>query len=459
MNTKLKILQGAGQIGGNIVLLEGENSRIILDFGIPLTELGGAPEQRAKDFCEKNECSLKQNPQSRLMRGASGNPTNLKLNDKRIKKYLPDIPDLYKCKQDKQTLIFISHAHPDHFGLLRYVDKSIPIYTTKETKLLIEKGSKLLYDNLFDDLNLIEIKETIKTPDFLIDAFEVNHSVAGACAFRITDIKSKKSILYSGDLRTHGRSMTENELFRELNIAPDYMILEGTTLSREETHTDEVQTPLTKTEQDLENEMTEIFSQDKMSLVCCSPLNTDRIMSVYNACRRANKTFVIDPYTAYILESFRGSNLPNYKSENIKVYCVPNTQSEKIFEDVKNKKFGHNKIAFDDIMAEPSKYVVKDNFKIAESITKRIDIDKINLVYSYWEGYLEDKNYRWHKYINQLKHVHTSGHIAKSDLVKLVDDLKPDKIIPIHTLANEKFKEYFGDKVILLDKTSALEII
>ena len=417
---QLQILQGSGQIGGNIVLIEGKKSRLILDFGIPLTELDGSP-------------------------------TNLKLNDKRVKKYLPDIPDLYRDKQEKETLIFVSHAHPDHFGLLRYADKSIPIYTTRETKNLIEKGSKLLYDNLFDNLNLVEIRETIKTPDFMIDAFEVNHSVAGACAFRITDLKSKKDILYSGDLRIHGRGTAENEVFRELNTDPDYLILEGTTLSRDETET--------KTEQDIEDEMAEIFSQDKMSIVCCSPLNIDRIVSVHNACKRANKTFVIDPYTAYILETFRGSNLPNYKSKNIKVYCVPNSQSKKIFEDTDYMKFRYNKIEFDNIMANPENFVIKDNSKISEFITKRMSIDDINLVYSYWDGYFEDENYRWHSYINQLKHVHTSGHISKSDLIGLVNDLRPKNIIPIHTLASDKFKEYFGDKVIELDKTSTLEII
>lgn len=429
MNTKLQILQGAGQIGGNIVLIEGKKSRLIIDFGIPLTEL-------------------------------DGNPTDLKLSDEKVKKYLPDIPDLYRDKQDKETLIFVSHAHPDHFGLLRYVDKSIPIYTLDITKELIEKGSKLLYDNLFDDLNLVEIRETIHTPDFMIDGFPVDHSVAGSCAFRITDKKSKKDILYSGDLRTHGRSNIETELFVKYNTDPDYLILEGTTLSRVETET--------KTEEDIENEMTEIFSDNKMSIVCCSPLNIDRIVSVHNACKRVNKTFVIDPYTAYILETFRGSDIPNYKSENIKVYCVPNSQSKKVFEETDYMKFRYNKIDFDDIMATPENFVIKDNSKISEFITKRMragagasalrSIDDINLVYSYWEGYLEDEKYRWHNYIDQLRQIHTSGHIAKSDLVKLVEDLKPKKIIPIHTLASEKFKEYFGDKVVELSKDNVLEI-
>ncbi len=419
MNTKLQIIQGAGQIGGNIILIEGEESRLLFDFGIPLTEL-------------------------------DGNPTDLKLNDEKVEKYLPDISDLYKSKQEKQTLIFLSHAHPDHFGLLRYVDKSIPVYTMKITKDLMEKCSKILYDNLFNELNLVELDETVETPDFSVKGFCVDHSVAGACAFRITDKKTGKVILYSGDIRVHGRNSDKTELFVKENHKPDYLILEGTTLSREETKL--------KTEQDIEDEMTEIFSEDKMSIVCCSPLNIDRIVSVYNACKRADKTFVIDPYTALMLETFRGSDLPYYRSENIKVYCARNTHSNRVFENPKNKKFGLNKIAFKDIMETPEQYVIKDNFRVSSLIGKSMNIEDINLVYSYWEGYLEDEKYHWHKYLNQLKKVHTSGHIAKSDLIKLVNGLNPEKVIPIHTLANNKFKEFFGEKVLELNKDKFVEI-
>ena len=415
MKTKMQILQGFGQIGGNIILLEGENSRIILDIGVPVTE-------------------------------ADGNPTDLKFNDKNDNKYLPDIPDLYKEKPDKKTVILISHAHLDHFGLLKYINKSIPVYATKITKKLIKKCSKLLYDNLFDDIKIKEIKDSLNLPDFIIECIPVNHSIAGACAYTITDKKTNKTIFYTGDLRLHGRSIQDIESV----INPDYMIIEGTTLSRENQEK--------KTEQDIENEMTEVFKEDKMSIVCCSPLNTDRLLSVYNACKRSDKTLVIDPYTAYILEIFRGSDLPDYESENIKVYCAPNSHSKKIFKNPRNKKFGINKILFKEIMKEPEKYVIKDNFKVSSSIEKRKNINDINLVYSYWEGYLKDEKYRWSKYKNSLKLIHTTGHIVKDDLIKLIKKIQPKQIIPVHTLANNKFQEYFGEKVLFANKNTVIEI-
>lgn len=74
-SSQLKILQGTGQIGGNIILLEGENSRLVFDFGIPLTEPDGSANE-------------------------------LNLSDDKIRKYLPSFPDLYSDKPQKETLFF-----------------------------------------------------------------------------------------------------------------------------------------------------------------------------------------------------------------------------------------------------------------------------------------------------------------------------------------------------------------
>ena len=334
--TTLKILQGAGQIGGNIVLIEGNKSRLILDCGIPLTD-------------------------------TDGNPTDIKLNNNKIS--LPE--EIANNPENKKTIVFISHAHPDHFGLLNKLDKSIPIYATKITIDLIKKTSNLLYDNLFDDLNLIEFSTPIETEDFIAKCYSVNHSIAGSCAFEITDKLSSKKVLYSGDLRAHG--LDENEIVEKCKN-PDYLILEGTTLSRSDKKT--------KKEKDIEKEMTEIFRENKMSIVCCSPLNKDRIKSLHQACQNANKILVIDPYTAYILDTFEEFCSINYKDENIKVYCVPNSQTKKVYENKAYEKFcGINKIAFKTIMKNPEKYVIKENFNITKSILKRMSVDDINVIY------------------------------------------------------------------------------
>jgi ribonuclease J len=41
---------------------------------------------------------------------------------------------------------------------------------------------------------------------------------------------------------------------------------------------------------------------------------------------------------------------------------------------------------------------------------------------------------------------HISGHASQPEIIELVDKLKPNKIIPVHTENPEKFTELFGDE-------------
>ncbi len=416
MVTELKVLQGAEQIGGNIILINGNKSRIFLDFGIPLTD-------------------------------TNGNPADISINNASTD--TPSLVGEVMIEGLKDTIVLISHAHPDHYGLLRYLDKNIPIYTSEITKKLIETSSKILYEDMFEDLNLVTITEPIETEEFIIECFPVNHSIGGASSFMITDKSSGKKILYSGDLRCHG--LSANDFGMNCNNA-DYMILEGTTLSRSDTNT--------KTEQDVEAEMNKVFKEDKLSIVCCSPLNQDRFLSVYNAAKNQDKTLVIDPYTALVLETYKNDSFPQYNSENIKVYCADHPQTKKVFEDCKNLRFGRNKISLEDIIKEPQKYVIKHNAKISEYILQKMNFEDINVIYSYWEGYLNKPNF-WSKYRKYLKLIHTSGHIYEQDLISLVNKLNPKHIIPVHTLSNDRFKELFGEmgnKVLELHNGETLNI-
>ena len=80
------------------------------------------------------------------------------------------------------------------------------------------------------------------------------------------------------------------------------------------------------------------------------------------------------------------------------------------------------------------------------------DLEKCKLsnglfIYSMWQGY-RDSDYQ-QKFEKWLKlqgfksiFLHTSGHAKVSDIRRLIDELNPKKIIPIHTMQPEAFEEY-----------------
>lgn len=408
MQSKIKILQGANTIGGNIVLIEGLYNRLILDFGLPLTDV-------------------------------NGDSLDLKLENHNLEQYLPDIPDLYCENQAKRTLLFLSHAHPDHYALIRFLHPDIPIYCNKITKELIQKTSKLLYKNKYDNLNLLEISKSIETEEFLIEIFDVNHSIAGSSAFKITDKQTLETLLYCGDIRLHGRINPDFESFFGENHNVDFLIIEGTTLSRKSLDL--------KTELDIENELAMYFKQNKLNLVSFSPLNIDRMISVYNAAKNVGKILVVDPYTAYIIGE---NNKINYNSDNLEIFCIGDSNTKAIFaEKYYRKIFGKNKIAKEDLIRQPEKYVIKDSWAISEFLSKYHNLNNANLIYSYWSGYMDSKRFHWTKYLSQIVQIHTSGHIDEENLINFVKKINPKKISPIHTISVKRFEQLFGEKVVM----------
>ena len=91
---QITIHRGTHEIGGNCVEIATNNSRIILDVGMPLFKSNGEPHDTG---------SLKKKSKQQLLETG----------------ILPKIPGLFIDGQ-KLDAILLSHAHEDHTGLLRY---------------------------------------------------------------------------------------------------------------------------------------------------------------------------------------------------------------------------------------------------------------------------------------------------------------------------------------------------
>jgi ribonuclease J len=173
------IHRGASEIGGSCVEVSTAKTRIIVDIGMPLVNADGS---------SFNSAELKE----------------LSAEDLRKDKILPDIPALYDSIKDKETALLISHPHQDHYGLIGFVDKKIPVYLGQAAHKLIEISAIFAgKPKVIENPCYFESYKTFQFGDIEITPYLMDHAAFDAYAFLIRG--EGKSLLYTGDFRAHGR--------------------------------------------------------------------------------------------------------------------------------------------------------------------------------------------------------------------------------------------------------------
>lgn len=426
---KFKIHRGTKEIGGSCVEIWTESTRILLDFGMPLVEKDG------KEFNFSKYNTL--------------NATEL------IKKgILPNIEGLYDKSNNMIDGVIISHPHQDHYGLVNFINEDIRYYLGEATHKIIE------INNLFTPqaIQLINTKyfeksKTFKIGDISIIPYWADHSAFDAYSFLVE--ANGKSLFYSGDFRAHGRKAKAFYWFT--HNAPqnvDYLLLEGTTIGRDGK-------PF-KTEDKIENELTEIIRQDgKINLIYTSGQNIDRLTSIYRACIRTNKILVVDVYIATVLKElskFAAIPHPSNDFTNLKV-MFPHYTSNRLARE------GNEQVLYQFIKYKITKEEINKQFEDIVMLVRpsmQTDLERIkginggNLIYSMWEGYLQKSNTK--KFVDYLTKrkftlhkVHTSGHADTQTLKKMVDAINPKHIVPIHTFSGTDYKHIFNVPVVELE--------
>jgi ribonuclease J len=432
---KFKIHRGTQEIGGSCVEVWTDTTKIVIDIGLPLV----MSNKRAFDFKQFEKL------------------TTVELVAKGI---LPDIDELYENKTSMVDGIIISHYHQDHHGFLSYVDASIPIFTGKATQTILEFSEELFNGKQLNKRFKNFTKDTLfSIGDINIQPYWMDHSAFDAYAFLIES--SGKRLFYSGDFRGHGRKDKVFKWF--LRNAPqdvDYLLMEGTTIGRGKTSF--------PTERDLEKTFLDIFnSKQEINLINTSAQNIDRLVTIYRACKRANKLMVIDVYTAAILKkmaAFAILPFPSPSFPEVKVifpYFLTKMITAKI-----GKEFLYQFQPFKITKEEISKKRKNIVFLIRPSMKMDIDrIDKMEngtFIYSMWSGYLEQPNTI--KFIAYLKskgfsfhQVHTSGHADVETLKEMILAIKPRNLVPIHTFDGDNYKDIFSN--VLVKRTEDKEIV
>lgn len=439
---KIIIHRGTHEIGGTCVEISTENSRIILDFGMPLSDgHGGEFNERALEG-ESVEILLK-------------------------KKVLYPIKGLYINDTPSVDAILISHSHKDHYGFLKYAHPDIPVYMSPGARKLINVLNVFIHSKSRLELkNTKEVRdhESFSIGDFKITPYLVDHSAFDAMAFLIEDKVSGQSLFYSGDFRAAG---WKSKLFDRFIANPPKgvtaLLLEGTMMEREAG-----QYPA---EEDILTRMVELIRETdkKVIFACCSGQNIDRIVTFYKATRKTGSLLVFDPYTACVLKSIEtpNSRIPQMDWDGIRVFIADYYGERDIYVNkIADSEFrrmlpglGRAKLKPLDFPALKQKAIVLMRNTMIPAIKQIPGIKGSKLVYSQWKGYLakdekpDVKKFKAFvsKYDIDLEHIHTSGHATVNKLQELAAAIAPRRVIPIHTNFPKEYKAIFPNVLELED--------
>ena len=412
---KLTIHRGNKEIGGTLVEIKSKTTRILIDAGYPIFLNNKPIEKRLASL----DCL-----------------TLLNLG------VLPKISGLYEWDEPTFDAVLISHAHLDHYGLLKYIHPSIPIYLSAGTETIIRLSQTFkIFARFPINSRLFKMYENFSVGNILISPFLMDHSAFDAAAF---ELKAEgKTVIYTGDFRGHGRKSVCLDVFiRQTSKKANVLLIEGTMLGR----TDE----LPKKESDLEKEIVQDLRDHPLPVLFqSSSQNIDRLVTFYRAAIKLNRIFVVDVYTANVLYELHklGNNIPypSLEYKNIKVF-YPLFLTDKVFEEIGNEyayKFSEFRISRSQLENDQrnAMMIVRPNMLVD---IRSCGFQGGILYYSMWRGYRDDKKQikfesEIERLMFEIKPLHTSGHASIPDIQKLIIGLNPQKVIPIHTMLPQEF--------------------
>jgi ribonuclease J len=472
--TSITIHGAAGEIGGNKILVEDKKTKIFLDFGLSFTKWGNY----FTPYLQPRKWSY--------------------LADFTKMGILPDLEGLYrtdfenrirksKAEPDYDAIV-LSHPHLDHAGFLSYIRTDIPVHCSPGCKGVLQAFEETAagfheYTRIKESFKLRasktdpskQVKDTkskiprifhlfkpeVGIDDFTLHTFPVDHSVAGATSFVLET--SEGAIVYTGDIRFHGRRANYSKLFVEkaAEFDPVVVLSEGTRVSDRTTFG----------ELDLERKLYSLVSDiDGLVIVNFPIRDTDRMRSFINAAKFVDRKLVINmkqAYTLRLLEQTGITDLP--KIDEIGIY-IPRKgwgilNNEKYPDYIQMKDYLHweqdlidrpNSVTDEDIKENPKDYIFRCDFyelkylfdvappegsiyirSVTEPVDEEMELEKVRAD-------------NWLKLFNlyPYEQIHCSGHASGLEIKEMIEQINPKTLIPIHTEAPKAFSDFHKNTVV-----------
>jgi ribonuclease J len=487
--TKLTFYGGVGEIGGNKILLEDQDTKIFLDFGMSFNQSG----LYYSDFLMPRNCNG--------------------LGDYFETGLLPDLKGVYRQdylrhmgrpKEDQDIdAVLISHAHMDHMSYLHHLRKDIQLVmspgshaitqTFQETRagglndLLIQSPAfqirlgrggdsytKVTKRDGYETrpLNVCEYGKKFKVGDLEVVAYEVDHSLPGATAYLVH--ASEGTILYTGDYRFHGylgdktREMIEKVSSEDISA----VITEGTRITTEKGTSE-----------------TEVYAHAKklaentngLVVVTFPVRDLTRLSTFYKIACETGRKLVIDFNQAYLLDQYSkfSNRYPGSDDPNLCLFAPRKSWGLAGRIDVESNISGVNypeKIVLQDYATWQREYLLRDNtinyLDLQDQneyifvcsyfqLNQLIDVKPMpgsKFLRSITEPFSDEMRQdaeRVQNWLDLLKldlhgmgsedKLHASGHASGKQVKETMEQISPKMIIPIHTEKPGHLKQYFNN--------------
>lgn len=424
--TQITFYGGVNEIGGNKILIEDKDIRVMLDFGMSYAE-------RRRFFLEPL-----------LSPGDEQDLLELGI--------LPNIRGIYEFEESEPSInaILISHAHGDHWGYISFLKRGIPIYCGETCSQILSAVSTTRVRHFESDIRGLQFR-TFKTGNTIkigcIDATpcHVDHSIPGAYGFVIRT--SHGSLAYSADFRMHGTKPQLTRDFAEMaaKCDPDVMLAEGTNILGGEV----------ASEPDVRSKLSYVVSNTKnIVLANFSNVDVDRIRTFYEVAKENDRVLAISLKQAFILNQLSADpalGLPKIldSDRNLVVF----RRSKKRYYDWEESVMARAEaVDSSELREKQDKYVVAfsmPDFK--ELVDIRPKAGSV-FILSMSEPFNEEQEFEFERLRNWLDHfglpmyhIHCSGHIMPGELKATIERIEPRKLFPIHTEYPGLYAKYMSD--------------
>ena len=512
--TLLTVYDGASTIGGNKILLEEKGKGILLDFGMNFTKYGEYYQEFLKERSNRgiyDLINLDMIPRINIYRPdlipADMDPTPWpKPNVDAVlisHAHLDHTGNVGLLRGDipiiaSTTSVAILKAMRDTSaggigGEINYYSEKTPLdgcsglvlesgrggsYTARDMYLCTEpneefrdfashrpgsdskRGKKV-------EAGAVEHHSHLSLP-YTVEPHPVDHSILGAVAYIL---RGDKTIAYTGDYRLHGAGAENTRRFISAARDASTLITEGTRVGRE---SDE-----DITEGDvLSNCQAAAEAESGLVVADFSARNFERLQTFTEIADRTGRTLLVTPKDAYMLHALGcadGRCLMD--TAPISIYNeLRNHTRDKWETEVVSKLWGEKYVSHTTVGRSPEKYLLC--FSLFD-LKHLLDIKPSggSYIYSSSEAFSEEQAFdfqrlnQWLTYFNLkpvgytlqngtphfIKGFHASGHLSQEDLIKTIDQIDPDKIIPIHTSNKDWFKRQF-EKTITINDGETIKI-